>query len=484
MEKRRVILFQLISALFHLALFLISFNLPLFVKESYEVPTPVQLIELPSFSEKGKAKAEKKIHVKKPEHLYAKTLPRMKEPSKPAKVPKPIKTPPKTKIEPIDVVKELEKPSQLQPKLSPKPKMLAKFKRKSSDTFKAIEERLRVARRTKELLPDLSILPEGKEKIDVKDVPFSPSVKPKVLAQVKKRATFPKTEISKVINPRRQRIISSEILPEDILTAEEGITEIKEAIPVGAASETKKLKSMVASVKPSGPSRPVEALAKNLSMRHNKASGLEEDLLRQAKGELSGVRVTPPPLSYEKKPKSLGGKEMIREIAQAPSEQRLKNILAQPGQRKGVNKRIDEGIKIAEVLSEKAAFHSPASPVSIAKTPIKTPGKGPLIEGEKVIPLNSNDPNLGPYLQHIRERILKVWRYPKNAQPGLHGKVALLFTVERDGSVSKMKIMSSSGYLVLDEGVLEAMKRAVPFYPIPPNIKLKHLPILGNFMYN
>lgn len=488
METKRFISFQITSLLFHLTLFLITLNLPLVVKESYEVPVPVQLVDLsPSPKEKTvEPKAEQRVPVEKPRELQAKSLPRPKEPSKPAEISKPTKTPPKT--ESIKVAKGVEKPIQLQPKPSLKPKMLARLEKKSPDVLKNIEEKLKIVERKTRESTDLSILSEEKGKVNVKETPLAPSVKPKIIAQLKRETPSPEIEISKVIDPRRKRVTSG-TLPEDILIAKEGITEVREAVPVAETSETKKLKSMVASGKSGGPSQSLEALTKNLSGRQGKGSGLEESLLEQAKGELPTMEAVPSPLFHEERPKSVGGGGRMGEggIVKGtvlPSSEELEKILVQPGQRRGIAEGVDEGVKVAEVLGEKSTFHSPTSPVSIAEAPAKTPGKGPLIEGEEVIPLNSNDPNLGPYLQHIRERILKLWKYPENAQPGLQGKVALLFTVERDGSVSKLKIMDSSGYMPLDEGVLEAMRRAVPFYPIPPNIKLKHLPILGNFLYN
>lgn len=109
--------------------------------------------------------------------------------------------------------------------------------------------------------------------------------------------------------------------------------------------------------------------------------------------------------------------------------------------------------------------------------------KTPLI-GNEYIPLDSKDPDLAPYLVHIKERILQFWQYPEEAQPGLKAQINLTFTVERDGNVSEINIVSPSKYKVLDKGVLEAIKRAAPFKPIPLEIKEKRLPLLGTFLYN
>lgn len=71
---------------------------------------------------------------------------------------------------------------------------------------------------------------------------------------------------------------------------------------------------------------------------------------------------------------------------------------------------------------------------------------------EITLPLDSVDPRFKDYLKVIKSRILEVWCYPDGAEPGLRGKVKLKFSIERDGSVSQVKVLKSSGYRVLDKG--------------------------------
>jgi protein TonB len=105
-------------------------------------------------------------------------------------------------------------------------------------------------------------------------------------------------------------------------------------------------------------------------------------------------------------------------------------------------------------------------------------------QDEITVPLNSDDPRFKEYLAAVKRRILEVWRYPDDAEPGLRGKVNVEFSIERDGSVSRVKIIAASGYVVLDRGAKDAMRRASPFPPLPGEFKTNRLNVVGGFRYN
>lgn len=130
-------------------------------------------------------------------------------------------------------------------------------------------------------------------------------------------------------------------------------------------------------------------------------------------------------------------------------------------------------------------FRAPTRPIRSIGSPPK--GKLGGLEGGagggKYIPLDSNDPDLGPYLAYLKERIKKFWDTPEGAGT-LKGDVGLAFTVERDGRVSQVRVVTSSGYHILDQEVLDAVHRASPFRPIPEEIRDKMLPLIGTFSYN
>jgi TonB family protein len=100
------------------------------------------------------------------------------------------------------------------------------------------------------------------------------------------------------------------------------------------------------------------------------------------------------------------------------------------------------------------------------------------------VSFNTQDPDLAPYITQVRNRVLSFWHYPLEAKSGLKGAVQIVFTVERDGSISRIEVLKSSGYPELDKGAVQALYRASPFYPLPQHTQLPSLTIAGTFKYN
>jgi periplasmic protein TonB len=66
----------------------------------------------------------------------------------------------------------------------------------------------------------------------------------------------------------------------------------------------------------------------------------------------------------------------------------------------------------------------------------------------------------------IRDSILANLHYPMLARrKGWSGKVEVAFMIKPDGQVSELRIQTSSGYSVLDEQALDAIRRSAPFTP-------------------
>lgn len=154
---------------------------------------------------------------------------------------------------------------------------------------------------------------------------------------------------------------------------------------------------------------------------------------------------------------------------------------------KGSSKDVVDNLKGSEV------FKAPeAVPLEMARAPVDLRKR---VEHQAVkkdeeavyVSLDTDDPKFKDYIEKIKRRILSVWRYPHDARPGLTGRVSLEFSIERDGSVSKIYVLSSSGHNPLDEGAINAINRASPFPPVPSSLLVgnkRRLAIDGHFKYN
>ncbi|NIO07736.1 MAG: TonB family protein, partial [Deltaproteobacteria bacterium] len=77
-------------------------------------------------------------------------------------------------------------------------------------------------------------------------------------------------------------------------------------------------------------------------------------------------------------------------------------------------------------------------------------------------------PDFAPYLEMIKQRVEAVWDYPA----GVSGKheINLVFVIDRGGKLVRAKVLDATNSK-LDRGVLQAVRAASPFPPIPESLK-------------
>lgn len=104
---------------------------------------------------------------------------------------------------------------------------------------------------------------------------------------------------------------------------------------------------------------------------------------------------------------------------------------------------------------------------------------------EETISLDSTDFTYTSYLHGVKFKIEGVWRYPDAAKKSaLQGRGLVSFTIQRDGTLGDLKLLSSSGYPILDEAILKAIRDASPFNPMTENMRVKRLNVVATFEYN
>jgi len=87
------------------------------------------------------------------------------------------------------------------------------------------------------------------------------------------------------------------------------------------------------------------------------------------------------------------------------------------------------------------------------------------------------------YFSHMREKIYLVWVYPQAAQrSGQQGIVFLNFTIARSGKVTDANVSQSSGFRLLDDYAIKAVRQA-GFNPFPSHWPDDKLTIAASFHY-
>jgi protein TonB len=82
------------------------------------------------------------------------------------------------------------------------------------------------------------------------------------------------------------------------------------------------------------------------------------------------------------------------------------------------------------------------------------------------------------YLAALAAKINRSKYYPTGSRRrGEEGRVVVRFIVQRNGDLTDLTVVESSGSRRLDAAALKTLRRVTPFQPIPDAINRDHWPI-------
>jgi len=88
------------------------------------------------------------------------------------------------------------------------------------------------------------------------------------------------------------------------------------------------------------------------------------------------------------------------------------------------------------------------------------------------------------FMRRFRNNIYGVWNYPESARrQNQQGSCLLRITVDRDGNITDVKLMESSGYRVLDDEAMRAVRQGATYGPLPRAYPNEYLHIMALFNY-
>ena len=91
------------------------------------------------------------------------------------------------------------------------------------------------------------------------------------------------------------------------------------------------------------------------------------------------------------------------------------------------------------------------------------------------------EPDFGPYMRDLQQRIKRNWEPPKGEESR---RVVLLFSIARDGRLMNVKVSKSSGLTTADNAAVNAVRLTAPFRPLPAEYKENSVDIEFTFDYN
>jgi protein TonB len=105
-------------------------------------------------------------------------------------------------------------------------------------------------------------------------------------------------------------------------------------------------------------------------------------------------------------------------------------------------------------------------------------------ETQETISLDTDDKRYVTYAGVIKERIATHWSYPQEARNNLlEGRLLVVFSLDREGSLTGLYVRDSSGHDILDGEAARAIRNASPFPPFPEHISVSRLNVEVTFDY-
>jgi TonB family protein len=120
----------------------------------------------------------------------------------------------------------------------------------------------------------------------------------------------------------------------------------------------------------------------------------------------------------------------------------------------------------------------------VAKARQEAKPPSPPEESQDTISLDTTDKRYVDYARVIKERILAQWKYPREAKDNLvEGKLLVLFSLNKEGTMTQIQVIESSGHDILDQEAARAISSAAPFPPFPQHVTVSRLNINASFDY-
>ncbi len=97
---------------------------------------------------------------------------------------------------------------------------------------------------------------------------------------------------------------------------------------------------------------------------------------------------------------------------------------------------------------------------------------------------DTRDYRFAGYMRKLKEKIESIWEYPPEAsRKGLYGDLRISFTIKKDGRLGAVELERTSGYKMLDDAALKALKDGEPYWPIPDDWGMDSYTVHGHFFY-
>ncbi len=158
-------------------------------------------------------------------------------------------------------------------------------------------------------------------------------------------------------------------------------------------------------------------------------------------------------------------------------------ISPEKGSPESSRERIEDAERVKPGYDERAKLFDRDIISSTAKKDFHGSSEGP--DRDNTITFNTTEYRYTGYMSKLKERIESIWTYPLEARmKGIYGDLRIRFTIKKNGRLQGVELVRTSGYKMLDDAALKALKDGEPYWPLPEEWGLESYTIHGHFIYS
>ena len=103
---------------------------------------------------------------------------------------------------------------------------------------------------------------------------------------------------------------------------------------------------------------------------------------------------------------------------------------------------------------------------------------------DNAITFDTKEYRYAGYMKKLREKIESIWDYPQEAiLKRIYGDLKIRFTIKKNGRLGAIELVRTSGYKMLDDAAIKALKDGEPYWPLPDEWGMESYTISGHFVY-
>jgi protein TonB len=104
--------------------------------------------------------------------------------------------------------------------------------------------------------------------------------------------------------------------------------------------------------------------------------------------------------------------------------------------------------------------------------------------GDNSVTLDTDEFKFIHYNRWLKIKVESVLAYPELAAlSGYQGTLYILFDIMKDGSLGRLEVLKSSGYKILDDEALRAIRAAAPFQSLPDDWRMDRYTIRAAVLF-